>query len=594
MRLKLVLLTAFAAFAVSACVKPTAPLASYDTIIRHGNVYDGSGGKPVVSDIGIRGDRIAAIGDLSRAHAALEVDAHGLAVAPGFINMLSWAADTLFVDGRSMSDIKQGVTLEVFGEGTSLGPMTPQMRDTEQKNQIDIKYPITWLGFGEGMDALARHGISPNIASFVGATTLRIHEVGYANRAPTAAELARMQALARTAMREGGLGIGSSLIYAPAFYAQTDELVALVKAAGESGGSYISHIRSEGNRLLESIDELITIASSAHVHGELYHFKAAGQDNWPKQAQAIAKIEKARAAGLDISANMYTYTAGATGLDAAMPPWVQEGGLDEWVKRLQEPATRARVIKEMQTPTDAWENLLIAAGKPENVLLVQFKNPALKPLTGKTLAEVAKARGKSPAETAIDLVVEDHSRVGTVYFLMSEANVKQAVALPWMTFDSDEGSYAPEGVFLLSQPHPRSYGTFARVLGKYARDERVITVEDGVRRLSALPAHNLKLKERGELKPGYFADIVVFDAAAISDHATFAQPQQYATGMVDVFVNGVQVLKDGAHTGAKPGALRTRAGMGREVGRKRGEFCDSSTWTRDRQREIAARPRRHP
>ena len=553
MRLKFVLLTAFAAFALSACVKPPTPAASYDTIIRHGNVYDGSGGKPVVADVGIRGDRIAAIGDLSAAHAPREVDAHGLAVAPGFINMLSWAADTLFADGRSMSDIKQGVTLEVFGEGTSLGPMTPQMRDTEQKDQIDIKYPITWLGFGEGMDALVRHGISPNIASFVGATTLRIHEVGYANRAPSAAELARMQDLARTAMREGGLGIGSSLIYAPAFYAQTDELVALVKAAGESGGSYISHIRSEGNRLLESIDELITIASSAHVHGELYHFKAAGRDNWPKQAQAIAKIEKARAAGLDISANMYTYTAGATGLDAAMPPWVQEGGLDEWVKRLQEPAIRARVIKEMQTPTDAWENLLVAAGKAENVLLVQFKNPALKPLTGKTLAEVAEARGKSPAETAIDLVVEDHSRVGTVYFLMSEDNVKQAVALPWMTFDSDEGSYAPEGVFLLSQPHPRSYGTFARVLGKYARDERVITVEDGVRRLSALPAHNLKLKERGELKPGYFADIVVFDSAAISDHATFAQPQQYATGMVDVFVNGVQVLKDGAHTGAKPG-----------------------------------------
>ncbi|MBR0345811.1 MAG: amidohydrolase family protein, partial [Rudaea sp.] len=481
------------------------------------------------------------------------VDAKGLAVAPGFINMLSWAPDSLFVDYRSMSDLKQGVTLEVFGEGESLGPLTPTMRETAQKQQADLKYPITWSGFGEGMETLAAHGIAPNIASFVGATTLRIHEVGYADRAPTAQELANMQELTRTAMREGALGVGSSLIYAPAFYAKTDELIAITKAAGEFGGGYISHIRSEGARLLQSADELIRIASAAGVHGEFYHFKAGGKDNWPKQAQAIARIEAARKQGLDISANMYVYAAGATGLDAAMPPWVQEGGLDEWIKRLKDAKTRKRVVKEMNTPTDAWENLYLASGKPENILLVQFKNPELKPLTGKSLAEVAKMRGKSPAETAIDLVIEDGSRVGTVYFLMSEDNVKQAVALPWMTFGSDEGSYAPEGDFLKFQPHPRAYGNFARVLGKYVREEHVITLPEAVRRLTSLSAKNLKLRDRGELKPGNFADIVIFDPATVGDRATFDRPQQYATGMRDVFVNDVQVLKDGEHTGAKPG-----------------------------------------
>ena len=555
MRRYLGLVVAIAASLV-ACQAPVKPAASdYDVIIRHGSVYDGSGGAPVSTDIGVRGQRIAAMGDLSKAHATQEVDAKGLAVAPGFINMLSWAPDSLFVDGRSMSDIKQGVTLEVFGEGESLGPLTPAMRETAQKNQADLKYPITWSGFGEGMETLAKHGISPNIASFVGATTLRIHEVGYADRVPNTQELANMQELTRTAMREGALGVGSSLIYAPAFYAKTDELTAITKAAGEFGGGYISHIRSEGNRFLESVDELIRIASTAGVHGELYHFKAGGRDNWPKQAQAIAMIEHARQHGLDISANMYLYTAGATGLDASMPPWVQEGGLDEWIKRLKDAKTRQRVIKEMTTPTDAWENLFLAAGKPENILLVAFKNPKLKPLTGKTLAEVAKSRGTSPAETAIDLVIEDGSRVGTVYFLMSEDNVKQAVALPWMTFGSDEGSYAPEGDFLKFQPHPRAYGNFARVLGKYVRDEHVITLQEAIRRLTSLSAKNLKLRDRGELKSGYFADIVIFDPATIADHATFDQPQQYATGMHDVFVNGVQVLRDGEHTGAKPGVF---------------------------------------
>jgi N-acyl-D-amino-acid deacylase len=542
------------ALLLAACqVKP--PALEFDVIVRHGTIYDGSGQQPVKADIGVRGQRITAIGDLAKAHAAREVDAAGMAVAPGFVNMLSWAPDSLYIDGRSQSDIRQGVTLEVFGEGESLGPLTDEIRKANLAAQGDLKHPIDWTTLGEGLDALVKKGISPNIASFVGAATIREHELGYVDRAPTPAELQRMQDLVRQAMREGALGVGSALIYAPAFYAKTPELIALAQAAGESGGAYISHMRSEGNRLIESLDELIQIASAAHIHGEVYHFKAAGSNNWPKMSQAIARIDEARAKGLDISANMYTYTAGATGLDAAMPPWVQEGGLDEWIKRLKDPAIRARVTKEMREPTNAWENLLVAAGKPDNVLLVAFNTEALKPLTGKTLAEVAKLRGKSPEETAMDLVVEDHSRIGTVYFLMSEDNVKLGLSQPWVALGSDEGSYAPEGVFLKFQPHPRAYGNFSRFLGHYVRDGHVTSLADAVRRLASLPAHNLKLRDRGELKAGYFADIVIFDPAAIDDHATFDRPQQYATGMRDVFVNGVQVLKNGEHTGATPGQV---------------------------------------
>jgi N-acyl-D-amino-acid deacylase len=542
------------ALLLAACqLKPAAP--EFDLIVRHGTIYDGSGQQPLKADIGVRGQHITAVGDLAKAHAAHEVDAAGMAVAPGFVNMLSWAPDSLYIDGRSQSDIRQGVTLEVFGEGESLGPLTDQIRKADLDAQGDLKHPIDWTTLGEGLDALVKKGISPNIASFVGAATIREHEVGYVDRAPTPAELKRMQDLVRQAMREGALGVGSALIYAPAFYAKTPELIALALAAGESGGAYISHMRSEGNRLIESLDELIEIASAAHIHGEVYHFKAAGSSNWPKMSQAIAKIDEARAKGLDISANMYTYTAGATGLDAAMPPWVQEGGLDEWIKRLKEPAIRTRVAKEMREPTNAWENLLVAAGKPDNVLLVAFNTEALKPLTGKTLAEVAKLRGKSPEETAMDLVIEDHSRIGTVYFLMSEDNVKLGLSQPWVALGSDEGSYAPEGVFLKFQPHPRAYGTFSRFLGHYVRDGHVTSLADAVRRLASLPAHNLKLRDRGELKTGNFADIVIFDPATIDDHATFDRPQQYATGMRDVFVNGVQVLKDGEHTGAMPGQV---------------------------------------
>jgi N-acyl-D-amino-acid deacylase len=483
------------------------------------------------------------------------VDARGLAVAPGFINMLSWATESLIHDGRSQSDIRQGVTLEVMGEGWSMGPLNPQMKDAIAKDQGDIKFPVEWTTLDEYLRFLVRRKISCNVASFVGPETLRIHELGYEDREPTAAELARMQALARTAMHEGALGIASSLIYAPGFYAKTDELIALCKVAAEYDGLYISHLRSEGNQFVEALDELLTIAREAKIRAEVYHLKAAGRANWPKLDTVIRKIEAARASGLAITADMYTYTAGQTGLDAAMPPWVQEGGYPEWAKRLQDPAIRERVRREMSTPTDKWENLYLAAGSADRVILVGFKNEKLKPLTGKTLAEVSKLRGKSPEETAMDLVVEDGSRVGTVYFLMSEDNVRKQIKLPWVSFCSDSPSLAPEGVFLKSSTHPRAYGSFARLLGRYVRDEKLIPLADAIRRLTSFPAENLRLKQRGWLRPGYFADIVAFDPARVQDHATFEKPHQYSTGVVHVWVNGEQVLLDGEHTGAKPGQV---------------------------------------
>jgi len=442
-----------------------------------------------------------------------------------------------------------------MGEGESMGPLNAKMKRDIISLQSDIKYAIPWTTLGEYLDHLEKRGVSPNVASFVGATTVRIHELAHADRAPTTAELERMKQLVRHAMEEGALGVGSSLIYAPAFYAKTDELIALCQVASAHGGIYISHLRSEGNRFLEALDELVTIAREAKIPAEIYHLKAAGQSNWPKLDQAIQKIEAARASGLHITADMYTYIAGATGLDAAMPPWVQEGGYEAWAKRLRDPAIRERVRREMVTPTDQWESLYLAAGSPDKVLLVAFKNPKLKPFTGKSLAEVAKLRGKSPEETAMDLVVEDGSRVGTVYFMMSEENVRKQIRLPWMSFGSDAESPATRGVFLKSNPHPRAYGNFARLLGKYVRDEKIIPLEEAIRRLTMLPAQNLKLERRGALQPGHFADVVVFDPTKIQDHATFDRPHQYATGVRHVFVNGVQVLKNGEHTGAKPGRV---------------------------------------
>jgi N-acyl-D-amino-acid deacylase len=440
-----------------------------------------------------------------------------------------------------------------MGEGDSMGPWTPEMKKREIQRQGDIKYPIKWTTLGQYLEYMQRKGITPNIASFVGATTVRVHEVGEKDVDPTPAQLMRMRALVRQAMKEGAMGVGSSLIYAPATYAKTPELIAITQEAAKCGGMYISHMRSEGNKLLEAIDELITISKQSGAPAEIYHFKQAGKPNWGKIDAAIAKVNDARANGQRITADMYTYTAGATGLDAAMPTWVQSGGLEEWIKRMKDPAIRARLIKEMRTPSNDWENLLLLSGTPDRVLLVSFKNPKLKPLTGKTLAEVAKMRGKSPEETAMDLVIEDDSRVGTEYFIMSEDNVKRETALPWMSLGSDEASPAPEGVFLKSQSHPRAYGNTARLLGHYVRDEHTTTLQDAIRRITSLPATNIGIKQRGWLKPGYYADVVVFDPATIQDHATYAKPNQLATGVQDVFVNGVQVMKNGKHTGAKPG-----------------------------------------
>lgn len=481
------------------------------------------------------------------------IDAQGLAVAPGFINMLSWANDTLIEDGRSQSDIRQGVTLEVMGEGFSMGPLNEIMKQDMLESQGDIKFGIEWTTLGEYLEYLERKGVSTNVASFVGASTVRIYTLGYQDRAPTYTELQKMRQLVAQAMQEGALGVSSALIYAPGVYAKTDELIALAEVAGQHGGMYISHIRSEGNDLLEAVDELITTARKANVAAEIYHMKAAGTANWHKLDAMIERIEKARAEGLKISADMYTYTAAATGLDAAMPPWVQAGGHREWIRRLKDPQIRRRVMREMSTPTDEWENFYLLAGSPENVLLVGFKNERLRHLAGKTLAQAAGMRKKSPEETAIDLVIEDDSRVSTIYFLMSEENVKKQVKLPWVSFCSDAGSPATEGIFLKSSTHPRAYGNFARLLGKYVRQEKVITLADAVRRLTSLPAENLKLERRGRLEKGYYADVVVFDPNTIADHATYETPHKYATGMVHVFVNGTQVLRDGEHTGAKPG-----------------------------------------
>jgi len=531
---------------------------SYDTILRHGTVYDGTGAAPITADVAIKGDTVAAIGDLSKARGKVEIDVTGLAVTPGFINMLSWSTETLIEDGKSQGEIRQGVTLEIMGEGESMGPWSDSLKAYNKANQGDIKYDIQWTTLREYLDFLQRKGIATNVGSFVGATTIRENVIGFDDRPPTAAELDSMRALVKQAMEEGAFGVGSSLIYAPAFYASTDELVELCKVAAPYGGMYISHMRSEGNRLLEAVDELIQVSARAGIPAEIYHLKAAGNANWPKMDEVIQKVDSARAAGHRITADMYTYPAGATGLDGSMPPWVQEGGLPEWIKRLKDPAIRAKVVREMKTPTDKWESLYLAAGSPDRILLVAFKEDSLKPLTGKTLAEVARMRGKSPEETAMDLVIQDGSRVGTVYFLMSEDNIRKEVPLPWVSFGSDAESEAPEGVFLKSNPHPRAYGNFARVLAKYTRDEKLMPMAEAIRKLSGLPAANLGLKHRGNLKPGYFADIAVFDPGKIQDHATFDKPHQYATGMVHVFVNGTQVLKDGEHTGALPGRVVVR------------------------------------
>ena len=525
----------------------------YDKIIRNGMIYDGNGGEPYKADIGIKADTIAFIGDLSGVSAKESIDAKGMAVAPGFINMLSWSNESLIQDGRSQGEIRQGVTLEVMGEGESMGPLNAKMKERMQNDQPEIKYKVEWNTLGGYLNYLEKRGISCNVASFVGATTVREYVVGEDDRDPTAAELDSMKLLVKQAMEEGAMGVGSSLIYPPAFFAKTNELIELCKEASKYNGMYISHMRNEGNKLFEAVDELITIAKQANLPAEIYHLKAAGKDNWWKIDSLVKIIDKARSEGLKITADMYTYHASATGLTASFPPPLQDGGFDSLWHRLQRPAIREQMKKAMNTNAQDWENTYYGAGGAKRVLLLGFRRDSLRKYIGKTLEEVAQIRGSTPEETAMNLIVEDSTRIGVSYFSMDSNNVKKEVAIPWVSFCSDAESEAPEGVFLKSNPHPRAYGSFIRVLGKFSRDEKIISLQEAVRKLSKLPATNLKLQKRGELKVGNYADIVVFDPAKVKDKATFAKPHQYASGVIHVFVNGEQVLKDGEHTGAKPG-----------------------------------------
>lgn len=543
---------------ISSCA--VLPKESYDVIISGGLVYDGNGGQPTRTDIGIKNDTIAFIGNLSKATAKENIDAKGKAVAPGFINMLSWATETLIEDGRSMGDIRQGVTLEVFGEGWSMGPLNDKMKQEVNNDQTLFKYDVTWNTLGGYLQMLEDKGVSPNVASFVGATTVRMHVIGEDNRDPTETELMQMKHLVKQAMEEGALGVGSSLIYPPAFFAKTSELIELCKEASTYGGMYISHMRSEGNNIFEAVEELITIAKEANIPAEIYHLKAAGKNNWGKMDSVIKRIERARKEGLMITTDMYTYTAGATGLTAAFPPSLQDGGFEKLWQRLQNVEIRKQMAVAIKSDATEWENLYYGAEGGKNVLLLGFRRDSLRKYIGKTVADVAAIWGKSEEETAMDLIVQDSSRVDVAYFLMSEENVKKQLKLPYMSFGSDAGSMTPEGVFLNSSTHPRAYGNFARVLGKYSRDEKVLPLEEAIYKLTKLPATNLKLQKRGELKKGYYADIVIFDPVTVKDHATYEKPHQLATGVTDVFVNGKQVLRNSKHTGATPGRFIKGAG----------------------------------
>jgi N-acyl-D-amino-acid deacylase len=546
-----------AAAPVTEAEQAAAPeVVTYDTIIRGGLVMDGSGQPGILADVAINGDRIAAIGDLAADKGGQEIDATGKVVAPGFINMLSWAVGSLMKDGRGLSDIEQGVTLEVFGEGWSMGPLadTPETKLMLKEFMGEDADKVTWTTLGQYLEFLEKQGVSPNVASFVGATSLRIHEIGFDDRPPTEEEMANMKALVHQAMQEGAMGLGSSLIYPPAFFASTEELVELAKVVGEYDGMYISHMRSEGNRIEQSIEELITIAREGGIGAEIYHLKLAGKQNWGKLPTVVKMIEDARAEGLNITTDMYTYVAGGTSLSACFPPWASDGGQAALLERLRDPATRAKIIEAMRTNADDWENLYYGAG-PGGVLLSSIEADALKGEIGKTVEQVARERGTDPEETIVNLVLESENTIGAVYFLMSEDNVKEQMKLPWMSFGSDAAAQAPEGEVLEQGAHPRTYGNFARVLGKYVRDEKVIPLEEAIYKLTALPASNLKVADRGSLKDGYFADVVVFDANTIADHSTFDNPHQLSTGMLHVFVNGQQVLKDGEHTGALPGRV---------------------------------------
>lgn len=532
----------------------------YDTIIRNGMIYDGNGAAPFKGDIAIKNDTIAFIGDLTHESAKNEVDAKGMAVSPGFINMLSWSPVSLIADGKSQGEIREGVTLEVFGEGESMGPLNAKMKKEMQDDQPLFQYKVDWNTLGEYMQSMEKRGISCNIASYVGATTIRTNVIGEDNRDPTPAELNRMKDLVKQAMEEGALGVGTSLIYPPAFFAKTNELIELCKAAAPYGGGYISHMRSEGNKLNEAVEELITIAKEAQVHGEIYHLKAAGIDNWSKMDSVIKRVERAKKEGIDIAANMYTYTAGATGMTASLPPSLQDGGFGKLWQRLHDPAIRAEMKKAMKTNATDWENLYYGAGSADKVLLLGFRRDSLFKYTGKSLGEVAKIRNTTPEDAAIDLIIQDSSRVEVAYFLMSEENVKKQLVLPWVSFGSDAASMATEGNFLKQSSHPRAYGNFTRVIGHYSRDKKLISLEKAIQKLAKVAATSLHIRKRGELKTGNYADILVFNPNTVNDKATYEKPHQYSTGMLHVWVNGIQVLKEGEHTNAKPGRFVKGAG----------------------------------
>ncbi len=528
------------------------PKQSYDTIIRNGMVYDGNGGEPYQADVAINADTIAFIGDLKNASSKNITDAAGLAVAPGFINMLSHSEESLIHDGHSQGDLRQGVTLEVFGE-FSMGPLNAKMKKQAQEGQVNIKYKIAWNTLGEYLTWLEKRGVSCNIASFVGTGTVRMYVIGEDNVPPTPVQLDSMRLLVRQAMEEGAMGITNALIYPPDFFAKMDELVPLAKEASKYGGMYTSHIRSEGNKIFEAVKELINVSRQTGISVEIYHLKEAGKENWWKLDSLVKIVEQARKEGLGITADMYTYDRSATGLTASFPPTLQDGGFDKLWKRLQNRTIREQMKIAMNTNAVDWENTYYQAGGATGVLLLGFKHDSLRKYIGKTLAEVAEIRGRSPEETAMDLIVEDSTRIEVVYSSMDSNNVRKETTLPWVSFGSDEESAAPEGLFLLSNTHPRAYGNFARLLGKYTRDEKMLKLKDAIYKLSKLPATNLKLQRRGELKTGNYADIVILNPKTIQDHASYEKPQQYATGVSDVFVNGVQVLKNGEHTGTTPG-----------------------------------------
>jgi N-acyl-D-amino-acid deacylase len=536
---------------LAGCRAARAP--EFDIVIKNGTVYDGSGADPLQTDVAITGDRIATVGSVEPERGKRVIDASGLAVAPGFVNMLSWSNESLIADGRSQGEIRQGVTTEILGEGNSMGPLSPAMKARYQAMQGDIRYEISWTSLSDYLRFLEKKGVAPNVASFIGAATLREYAVGLEDKDPTPEQMELMRKLVRQEMANGALGVSTALIYPPGSYAKTAEIVELCKVASEYQGKYISHLRSEADRLVEAVDEFLRIAGEASIPAEIYHLKAAGEANWPKMDRVIEMVEQARGEGLHITADMYTYTAGSTGLEACVPPWAQSGGPEAMRARFKDPAQRRRILQEIKAPAGDWENFYRLVGSPERILLVSFGTEALKPLQGKTLAEVAAMRGKDPAETVLDLLSEDTIGIGAVYFLMSEDNVRKQLKLPWVSFCSDAASMAPEGVFLKASTHPRAYGNFARLLGRYVRDEKLISLSEAIRRLSNLPAQNLGLEGRGLLKPGKFADVVVFDPQTIADQATYEQPHQYAVGMKYVLVNGRVVIDNGEHTGALPG-----------------------------------------